>query len=679
MVPGPVAMTNSQVQVLLSPTSGSGPETDVTPVGAVRGYRRVRIFLLVFVVAATIGLVYTFARPAVYRSTALLAIVPDLTGATSNGGVSVPATDDSAILQSRMIIGQSIIASLFHDLRKSMPQSTGMPETLPDLQAMLSVVPVKGANLVELHAEGSSPPLLTAILARWVDVYLHAYAVSRIRDADATGADLLRRAKSIGQRVSVLRSRLDQYRREYGIVSAERAENRSLARLKGLSASLDKADEIRAIAAARLTSLRQAIARGEPQVRAQDQPGLDSLRQSAITLRQQISDLRQRFTPDYMALDSDAASMRKRLADIEQELKRARRNSQLAAVSDAKQALVSATRVTTQLRAQYRESKTRAAAFSARLAEYRAMRDELDQLQSMHRAVQQQQIQAQAGHVGYLPAVRVLEPASVPGRPIRPDYAVDAGISVAVALALGLVAIWIWEFLTERRSGRGQTPAPPMPYFVAGSRTVLDAAPGAPLLSPMRNPQALVQARMRELSPDEVETMLVAADDAKRALIATLLSGLTAAEATRLRWSDIDLQHNRIRVNGSRDVPMARLLHTLWSARAESGDDDCRPLLWSNEQGRTHSPKELDEAVAAVAVYGAVPRAREVDAAALRHTYLAFLARQGLRLADLVQVAGELSDMELYSCRTLAPPGPGLTSDRVQMVYPVLEGTASLP
>ena len=58
----------------------------------------------------------------------------------------------------------------------------------------------------------------------------------------------------------------------------------------------------------------------------------------------------------------------------------------------------------------------------------------------------------------------------------------------------------------------------------------------------------------------------------------------------------------------------------------------------------------------------------EVTPAALRHTYLAFLARQGIRLADLVRLVGRLPPEQIAVYGSYAPPGERLALDEVNRV-----------
>jgi site-specific recombinase XerD len=72
-----------------------------------------------------------------------------------------------------------------------------------------------------------------------------------------------------------------------------------------------------------------------------------------------------------------------------------------------------------------------------------------------------------------------------------------------------------------------------------------------------------------------------------------------------------------------------------------------------------------------------IEQAHEVGLQSLRHTYLAFLVRQGARFADITRVAGTL-DAELLSAYSqLVPPGARLEAKAVVWVFPALRPAAA--
>jgi hypothetical protein len=62
----------------------------------------------------------------------------------------------------------------------------------------------------------------------------------------------------------------------------------------------------------------------------------------------------------------------------------------------------------------------------------------------------------------------------------------------------------------------------------------------------------------------------------------------------------------------------------------------------------------------------------EVNADVLRHTYLAFLVRQGVRLADIGSLTGHIAPALLREYGRLSPPGPGLALEHIDPVFPAL-------
>jgi hypothetical protein len=65
-----------------------------------------------------------------------------------------------------------------------------------------------------------------------------------------------------------------------------------------------------------------------------------------------------------------------------------------------------------------------------------------------------------------------------------------------------------------------------------------------------------------------------------------------------------------------------------------------------------------------------IDRPGEVTPDALWHTGAAFLARQGIRLADLAKVVGRLSPEQAAAFSALAPAGKRLALDEVERVIP---------
>jgi hypothetical protein len=67
-----------------------------------------------------------------------------------------------------------------------------------------------------------------------------------------------------------------------------------------------------------------------------------------------------------------------------------------------------------------------------------------------------------------------------------------------------------------------------------------------------------------------------------------------------------------------------------------------------------------------------LPDPQQITAEAVRHSYIAYLVRQGLRLSDLEQVVGYLEPPEMLSYSTYSPPQQGRKIDEIELLHPAL-------
>src|SRR5690348_9001463 len=221
--------------------------------------RRLTIFAVVFLVSATAGLIYDYSRPAIYRSSATL-----LTSAmTAIDRESDDADIQHVAIQRKILLGHELIVETLSRLKASAADKSVLSLTPADLQNLLTVDPVEETNLVEIKAEGPNLKLLPLLINTWIDVYLDARAAEVKRQTGNTTRILEDELKGLTAKIESARAELDSFRKAYDISSTERNENEALARLKGLTDSLNKASEDEVKARANLNAIRTAIGRGQ--------------------------------------------------------------------------------------------------------------------------------------------------------------------------------------------------------------------------------------------------------------------------------------------------------------------------------------------------------------------------------------------------------------------------------
>jgi integrase len=161
--------------------------------------------------------------------------------------------------------------------------------------------------------------------------------------------------------------------------------------------------------------------------------------------------------------------------------------------------------------------------------------------------------------------------------------------------------------------------------------------------------------------------LFVASDSEFRGILALLLSGLTAGEVVALKRGDLDRVNGVVRIEG--EVARAIVLPPSllpWLPTTMTPED--APLFVAP------GDRPLAETTVATALLYAAHDANLDDADsvtpdALRHTYIAFLVRQGMRFAELARVVGTLPADRLAAYRRLAPAG---TAGAPELVLPAV-------
>jgi integrase len=175
----------------------------------------------------------------------------------------------------------------------------------------------------------------------------------------------------------------------------------------------------------------------------------------------------------------------------------------------------------------------------------------------------------------------------------------------------------------------------------------------------------------------EITALLRATSDDGRLILTGLLSGLSAEEIVALSWDQIDLDAGMIRVSGEspRVLPLSDPLRQLITAYRASQPQAAGVVLRSPSGG----PMPLDD-IRSLVMYAAydagIDSADEVTPRTLRHTYLIYLLRQGIRFADIGQIVGRLPQQELAAYMRFAPPQPRRPLEQIELVLPALRDIA---
>ena len=122
-----------------------------------------------------------------------------------------------------------------------------------------------------------------------------------------------------------------------------------------------------------------------------------------------------------------------------------------------------------------------------------------------------------------------------------------------------------------------------------------------------------------------------------------------------MRWSDVALPRGIVHVGGgsARNVALTEASCRLVAARPQATGS----ALLLGQSGHPMTRDSIDAQILCAAHDAGIDGATQITSDCLRHTYLAFLVRQGMRFGDLVQLVGPMPAEMLGMYSALSPPG----------------------
>jgi integrase len=181
----------------------------------------------------------------------------------------------------------------------------------------------------------------------------------------------------------------------------------------------------------------------------------------------------------------------------------------------------------------------------------------------------------------------------------------------------------------------------------------------------------------RQLNDPEIAALIAATKEDNRVAVLGLLSGLSAEEVVALSWDEVNLADGVIRVVGAygRTIPIEEPFRDLLAVQRERQPEATGTVL-RGRRGISVDAQRLQQIVQHAAYDAGLDHPQELTPQALRHTWLVFLLRQGLRAADVAEVAGPVSDEELMTSMEIHSPKTKQPAHRIDRVLPILRQLA---
>lgn len=632
--------------------------------------RRLIIFVIVFLAVCGAALGYTYSIAPVYVATAMIQVDPGTRPDEAQKGAAFVANETQALSSNETL--QAVLSTL-----KGNHPALSSLDSVARLREVLSAAPAAGANVIELQARGSEPARLAELLEVWAAAYLESRSTRRTADRDTGVEDARRAVDSIESRVALKRRELDAFRLRYSIVSPEREENEVAAQMKSLTGALHDARSKAAEAESRLSSVKTSLAEGTPVYRAQDKAIVAQLEQRILDLRQRLKELELRFTPEYLAMEPSVKTMHANIRQLEQQIEDTRRRSPQALLAEATQDVATTQKNVVRLESQFGERRKDALNFTSRFAEHKAQTTELAQLEAQVSQAKQRLALLERSERTREPRYELLGRPAAPHKPVHPNYGLYSAYSVGGALGAALLAVLLVEFLNPLP--RHDPPPYPQPIIQIAYPSLPGGASGEPprlagpfaaLPASANGPPAALAAPLRELSVAEVQAVWDAATRDGRLAVAALFSGLTLAEIAVVTWNDVDLEAESLQLPNRVHPLMPPLLPELQTRKA---GQEGTTLVVTTSAGAVLSVADLAGLVAAAAHDAGIDGAETIDGDSLRHTYISFLVRQGVRLSSLEQIVGSVPPASFLHYRNLSPRALSVRLSRLQRVFPAFD------
>ena len=615
---------------------------------------RWRIFCLTLLVSLVAGLLFTWWRPPLYQSSAMLALTSPLGQPPSEITAAELLVDHQQRLMSHQLMAE--LADLLDD---------GQALPLLRLKSMLSASVLDGSGLIRLEAAGEEASLLAPILTNWIQLYL-ANTDHRIRrDDDDTLQQLMAQQAALTQMIADKRTELDLFQQTHHIVSLERDEVRLINQMKALGGSLDQTTADKAEARAELDAINDAMARGRWLVRPQDQSGIDAIEREIVALEQEWQEYAEIYTPEYLQLDPKMVAITNKLALLKAGREEKRAMSQRLRREEAEQHLAAVAQKETDLQQQLAAMQEQVRQFSNHLARYTELNQGYEQLQLQLQEVDNALTQQEIRPAGISP-LELLDPPYVPQRPASPDYWRDTALSLGGALVVAVLAVLLYNLLHPRQSAPPLFTLRPM-ADPAGQSPARDVLPGASAPRMSYQPGA-------ELTLDQWQSLFNVAVPPTRLAMMLLLSGVKPVELVQLCWSQWDRKGGTLALSGAsaRRISLAPVVLQTADTVAGDGEGHC----WQSPAGGLLSPETFNSMIDCAVHDAGLAAHHHINGELIYHFYLVYLVRQGARLGELSRLVGYLEPQTLTGYRRYSPPGGGRPLAEIDCCHPALATVA---
>lgn len=631
--------------------------------------QRIKVVVITFIIVFFIGLSYVWLQYPVYQSSALLRFsYPKAINAEQNATVK----RDFSVSEYRLT-SQSTLSLLRESL-----DTQGMMLTMEELSAMLDSKVDAGERLVYLYAIDKTSDNLVGVMNTWMSLYLTSFESQHndasVKDKELTEKKLVELEGLIQQQ----RDLLQQFREANDIVFLEKNKNIIFNKMNTVVKQLSETESTQTELTSQLAAINQASRDGIDISNPATKVLIRKTQLLIQTQRNELDVLSRRYTQKYMQKDPVIVEKSRRLTELETTLQEQQVSGAIAYKHETSMQLTKAKLKIDELLNQRRLLKGDIQAFSTQLAQYKSMALDLQHLEKNQQ--KQKEILLDISLTQPLtPRIDILESPVTPSYPIGPNYWFNSGIAFIVSLLSSVFALIIFKLIAIKRlpAATSYTVVQPQNNFIESSSTKIEECQ---VLTHTKEVQALaVQTSLMEeqvfLNEQQSQILLAHTSDESEISVKLIYCGVTPEELLTLTVGQIDMDSGLIHLTGrfQRSLVMPTTLkHWLQS---KSFNHDTQALL-TTAVGKESKLDELSKSIQQAAREAKIANAEQIDLDCLRHSYLMFLALQGIRLNEIEQIAGYIPPNQLSKYKGKVASNNIINLSEINPIHSALRSTS---
>lgn len=628
---------------------------------------RWRVLAGTFLLFAAVSLIWVWSRPAIFQSQAILHFTyPEQIGRELS---TIPA--EQLQLNQRRLTSFRVLEMLSEQLANEHYLSLS-PEALSEI---VSTDVDLESRVINLYSTGHDSALLEPVLSSWMELYLASLELETESKQDDDILDTQNKIGVLEDKIQTQNQVIESFAQQNNIISLERDENRTLNKIKGLSASLDKADADLALATAEHKQAIEADAAGEGLTHPDDRREINNMRNRVTRLKTELDDLAEVYTPEYMALDPKIVSKQRSFEKAQVRLEGLIDTSKKNYLAYTVQRMETLQENGNQLNAQLVELTEQAQAFNKKLREYQDLNTILEQLQRQAQSLRDRLVQKEVDQP-FRAKISVLETPFVPVFPISPDYWLDTAIAAGASAGGALLCLLIFSFIVRPQQPQTNVTS----YTVVPNGPALDPA-ADPALAYQQQQQLGQQAPIPQLENTQVQSapsrilteeecqQLYDNSNRQTALVVLLgLSGLDKQELLNIKLADVSQGTSELRVTGryGRTIALSDTAASVLGSYTMDDESGDTPLLHGFS-----SAEDIDQSLVNAAHDARINFSDDVTFDVLRHTLITYLVGTGVRLNDLERLVGFIPVDSLSRYRQVSRPDNQVDPDTFSTGYPL--------